>query len=305
MGRCNVVVVAIVGAMTLGGGAALAQQAPINRGGAPSMPFESLFQIDENGEIVPVEGSMDLRALYNNGMVGEISWENCLPAIKEWRDKIDRLTTENIDLVVDLDLNALPNYDQDDTNELMYVNTAVQLLISAKSLTDYLNDAGCLTRIQSTHNRRIVSDYQQRYMTWAAQAAQEKFPDDTTAQMQFITAMNYREALRDVFETYEGILHAMVTNPEDIDPDLAAEFAEGETVDQKIHMLKKALHGMEYAEQKEAVQSGLPLRPVPEYAQASEYWDEERQTIYKPGQVRIMTPEETREAVKKDRGGGR
>jgi len=285
------------------------QGGPINQG-TPSMPFKSLFERDEAGNPVPVDGSTDLRAMYNNGFIGELTWERAIPHIRAWQEKIDRLVAENADVLVDLDVSIFPKYDQDDTNTLLYVNDAVQLLISAGSLTNYLEEQGVLTRIQAGQNRRIVSDYQQQFMVWSASEAQERFGDDMDKQMAFVTTSNYREALRDTLETYEDALEAIVKNPDAVESSLAEAIRGSGTMEEKIERLKAALSEAEYAQQRALLEAGLELRPEARYGPNTPDTSIKHRTIEKPGGVKILsTPEDVRKATQEQKkqneeGGG-
>jgi hypothetical protein len=238
---------------------------------APTVDFESLFQLDADGNPTPLEGPADLAALKNNTLISPEAREALKPTIDLWLAKIERLTSENIDLVVKLDTSALKNFNLKETDNLMFINDAVAMLSSAGSLTDYLASHDALTDEQAQQKRRIVNDFQRSMIMFVAEKAQKANPNDIDSQLRDAMTGNYRESLRDVFWTYSRILKALAGSKDAMAATLgdAASKVKTEldavattTGDAQIDAVRTLLSKLDYPDQRELAELALRLDPT-------------------------------------------
>jgi hypothetical protein len=241
-------------------------------GQPPSVDFTSLFELGEDGTPKALTGSADIAALANNTLITTETRDALKPAIAQWFSKIERLATENIDLLVRLDTSAFENFDLKDVDNLLFINDSVTMLSSAGSLTDFLLLHAKINDQQAQQNRRIVNDFQRSMIMYNAQKAQDANPENMDAQLQVAMTANYRESLRDVFWIYSRIIDSLAGHPGDVAKSLDAQAGsvqaeldalEGaEDQAQRIDAVRMLLAKLEYDRQRELAELALRLNPT-------------------------------------------
>lgn len=239
---------------------------------APAVEFESLFVLDEEGVPKPIEGSADIAALDRNTLISTETREALEPAIKVWLTKLERLTSENIDLVVKLDTSAFQDFNLKNVENLLFINDSVAMLASAGSLTDSLLEQDAIDDSQAQQNRRIVNDFQKNMIMYNAEKAQKDNPNDMDAQLQVAMTSNYRESLRDVFWVYSKMLASLADHHADIAKTLGERAGqvriELEAVEtapagrERIDAVRTLLSKLDYESQHELADLALRLGPI-------------------------------------------
>ena len=241
-------------------------------GTSPNQPAApSLFQLGEDGKPKPVVGPADLAALKINPEVSEEQLAAMRPAINDWLDRLDRTSTENIDLLVELRTSALKNFDMKDSPALMFVNDSVNMLRGAGAATDYLQRAGDLSDSQASMNRRIVNDFQRANMMYLGEQAAKQHADDMNAQIKVVTEGNYYEALRDSFWVYDRIVAALASHPDLITKAIGEAGAEAVAsldklgaadTEARTAAVEKLLASLDYEQQKALAEAALAAAPL-------------------------------------------
>ena len=159
------------------------------RGKLPPLPWKSLAQVDENGQIQRYAEPLDIAALKPNPAVGDAS--EIMPILVGRRYRMEQIVIDNLDFALQVDDGLLGTMELSDPAAMKRVTDMITPLVPPKSVTIELFDRGVLSRVQKDFNLEIMKDYQGAMNKELAEVYGDKGLGEF---MKFIMAESVKEA---------------------------------------------------------------------------------------------------------------
>jgi hypothetical protein len=241
------------------------------------IPYEPLAKFDENGRLIRVEGQLELLALKHNPTVGPQTIERVRPVLEGWRQNLDLMVVDNLDIIRDIDGGLFASIDLKDQNQMTFINEVFKMLIGVGSAGNSMNNAKVLTETQAKFQRRLVSDYTLARDKEVADEIKSRIPDDAedakNLQVIEVSRVSLANMSQDAVWAYHQLLVEAAGRAEaaiaglDLTPDERARLEgplvaakKASTEDEKLAAGKALLDAMDMARQRDFMKAVLDAR---------------------------------------------
>lgn len=243
----------------------------------PDIPYEPLAKFDADGKLIRIDGSVDLAALKHNPTVGPKTIERVRPFLTDWKQRVDVMVVDNLDIMQDVDNGLFENIDLADENQKVLMNEVFKMIISTSNPNNVMAGSGALTKTQMDFQRKLVADYTIALDKEVAAEISARIPGDDKESKQKQLLEGSRFSLsnmsRDEVHAYHGLLLTAAGLTDKVLPGLALSPEEQEklaaplaavktaqTDQQKMEAVKALLGAMELTRQRDFMKAVLDAR---------------------------------------------
>lgn len=169
-------------------------------GQQPAAPAPAIFQHDEAGKIIRVEGCLDAYSLLLSPAMDDVTKQNMAPWVAEWVADVNQIAIDNLDFLEKIDAGLIDTADLGDSNRIKFIQGMFVQLNAAGPLSARLHQRGVISLAQFQALQRMTYQYIQG--VYGELSAPRGSPEADAQARNDITRFSYHLSCRDARAMY-------------------------------------------------------------------------------------------------------